>query len=216
MRLLSLVPLLPALLVPGVQLGQPAARLVPGLLPALLVPGVQLGQPAARQVPGLRLGQLLTMCDAETPATASRAKSVHGGPSKAAASLVIAQGPGWLVVNKPAGTAVHDGPLSVLALLKGAGLGGECAPVHRLDIQTSGVMLLAKTPDAVPPLQRALASQTTLKTYRAILRGRIKVPTGQWKRKLSTKSEGRRNPQVRDVANDGIDFSNSTIAVALQ
>jgi len=141
------------------------------LLPTLLL----TRQPACRQ---------LVMREAPT---ASATQGV--------ANLVISEGGDWLVVNKPSGTSVHDGPLSLLALLKGAGLGSRCVPAHRLDIETSGVMLVAKSPEAVPALQKALASPQTLKSYRAVLRGRVREPQGLWSQKLTTKSEGRRNPQ---------------------
>jgi tRNA pseudouridine65 synthase len=123
------------------------------------------------------------------------------------ANLVISEGADWLIVNKPSGTSVHDGPLSLLALLKGAAIGSRCVPAHRLDIETSGVMLVARTPEAVPALQKALASPKTLKQYRAVLRGRVREPQGVWSQKLTTKSEGRRNPQ--GAAQDRVDAQTS-------
>lgn len=75
---------------------------------------------------------------------------------------------GYVAVDKPAGIAVH-GPRGLLGELRkehGEGL----ALVHRLDKETSGVLLLAKTPEA---LAAALAAWPTsvAKTYLAVTRG---------------------------------------------
>ena len=57
-----------------------------------------------------------------------------------ASPLVLHEGDGWLVVNKPRGMIVHDGPESLIDALASAGYKGT-SPVHRLDAETSGVML---------------------------------------------------------------------------
>jgi 23S rRNA-/tRNA-specific pseudouridylate synthase len=74
----------------------------------------------------------------------------------------------YLAVDKPVGVAVH-GPGGVLGVLRerfGAGL----ALVHRLDKETSGVLLLAKTPEALRAALAAWPSRVT-KTYLAVTRG---------------------------------------------
>jgi 23S rRNA-/tRNA-specific pseudouridylate synthase len=74
----------------------------------------------------------------------------------------------YLAIDKPAGEAVHGahGLLGPLRERFGAGL----ALVHRLDKETSGVLLLARTPEA---LRAALAAWpvSVTKTYRAVTRG---------------------------------------------
>ena len=86
------------------------------------------------------------------------------------------------VIDKPAGLAVHGAPgdtgPSVAAwwLEK---LGGAAAAfdverpgiVHRLDKDTSGVLVLAKTPPAQAALSAAFEARTTKKTYLAIVEG---------------------------------------------
>jgi len=49
--------------------------------------------------------------------------------------------------------------------------------VHRLDRATSGVMICAKTPDALKWLQRQFAQRRTKKTYYAVVSGSLKQPT---------------------------------------
>jgi len=74
----------------------------------------------------------------------------------------------YLAVDKPAGVAVHGarGLLGPLREEFGAGL----ALVHRLDKETSGVLLLARTPEALRAALEAWPASVT-KTYLAVTRG---------------------------------------------
>ncbi|MDH3519562.1 MAG: RluA family pseudouridine synthase [Myxococcales bacterium] len=98
---------------------------------------------------------------------------------------VLAEGPGWLAVDKPAGTPVH--PLdeqetgTVLnALLArhpeawGVGEGAlRSGVVHRLDVETSGVLLMATREEVWQRLREAFRSHRVEKVYRAIVSGRV-------------------------------------------
>jgi 23S rRNA pseudouridine1911/1915/1917 synthase len=87
-----------------------------------------------------------------------------------------------IVINKPAGLVVHpaagneQGTL-VNALLHHcsdlAGIGGEKRPgiVHRLDKDTSGVMVIAKTEAAMKSLAHQFKHRETEKEYLALVRG---------------------------------------------
>lgn len=89
-----------------------------------------------------------------------------------------------VVVNKPSGMVVHPacghytGTL-VHALLAHCGslsqAGGQTRPgiVHRLDKETSGVILAAKTENAHCRLAEQFASRQVKKKYLAIVRGRV-------------------------------------------
>lgn len=94
------------------------------------------------------------------------------------------------VLLKPAGLAVHPGagrPSGTLAhrLLarfpEMAGVGGPGRPgiVHRLDRDTSGVMVVARTPAAYARLSRAFAAREVDKRYLAIVYGAPSPPTGR-------------------------------------
>ena len=102
------------------------------------------------------------------------------------AELVVrAQGPGWLAIDKPAGMPVH--PLredetgtvlnAVIARepqLHGVGEGGlRSGVVHRLDVDTSGVLLLATTAQSWDRLRGAFAEHQVEKIYRALVVGRV-------------------------------------------
>ena len=95
-----------------------------------------------------------------------------------------------LLVNKPAGLVVHPAPghasgTLVQAALAHApdleGIGGEIRPgvVHRLDKDTSGLIVLAKNDRAYSDLQRAFKSRTIVKTYLAIVDGHPPTPAGR-------------------------------------
>ena len=102
-----------------------------------------------------------------------------------------------LVVNKPAGLVVHPGPGHSQGTLVNAvlgylpeieGVGGIKRPglVHRLDQDTSGVILLAKNDRTQHFLQDQFQSRTVDKTYLALVdgqpptqQGRIEVAIGR-------------------------------------
>jgi 23S rRNA pseudouridine1911/1915/1917 synthase len=95
-----------------------------------------------------------------------------------------------LVINKPAGMVVHPaaghstGTLVHAALGHAPemeGVGGEQRPgvVHRLDKDTSGLILLAKNDYAHRWLQEQFRSRQAKKTYLALVDGRPPTPTGR-------------------------------------
>jgi 23S rRNA pseudouridine1911/1915/1917 synthase len=95
-----------------------------------------------------------------------------------------------LVVNKPAGMVVHPaaghatGTLVHAALAHAPemeGIGGELRPgvVHRLDKNTSGLILLAKNDRAHRWLQDQFRSRSVEKIYLALVDGRPPTPTGR-------------------------------------
>jgi 23S rRNA pseudouridine1911/1915/1917 synthase len=87
-----------------------------------------------------------------------------------------------IVVDKPAGMVVHPGAGNYSGTLVNAllarchdlgGIGGELRPglVHRLDKQTSGCIVVAKTEVALGALQKQFKARTVEKKYLAIVHG---------------------------------------------
>ncbi len=81
-----------------------------------------------------------------------------------------------IVIDKPAGLAVHPGsktPESLEDYLKHFRFGFQRPPlpVHRLDRDTSGCLLLARNPKAHKRFQRAFEDKKVAKTYLAVLDG---------------------------------------------
>ena len=75
-----------------------------------------------------------------------------------------------LVIDKPSGLLSVPGrinPVSVVSLLNGEH--GPLYPCHRLDMDTSGLMVYAKTPEDQAELQAQFAARSVRKTYRARL-----------------------------------------------
>jgi 23S rRNA pseudouridine1911/1915/1917 synthase len=102
---------------------------------------------------------------------------------EAAALDVLYEDEDLLVVNKPPGLAVHPGagrPGGTLAnaliarLPDLASLGEGLRPgiVHRLDKDTSGLLVVARSPRALASLREQIASRTAARTYLALIRGR--------------------------------------------
>lgn len=94
-----------------------------------------------------------------------------------------------LAVDKPAGLTVHPAPghqsgtlvhalLAHCPQLSEAGGAGRPGIVHRLDKDTSGLILVAKTDAAHLALARQLKERTVEKTYLALVEGRPDPPQG--------------------------------------
>ena len=82
---------------------------------------------------------------------------------------VIADGPGWIAINKPAGVNFHsedDGPGLMVQLEQQ--LQTSLWPVHRLDKVTSGIILFATSADAAAMLSEEFAARRVRKYYLAI------------------------------------------------
>jgi 23S rRNA pseudouridine1911/1915/1917 synthase len=102
-----------------------------------------------------------------------------------------------IVINKPSGMVVHPsaghsaGTLVHAALAHAPqmeGIGGEIRPgiVHRLDKETSGLILLAKNDHALQWLQKQFKDRAVKKIYLALVdgapptpKGRIEAPVGR-------------------------------------
>jgi 23S rRNA pseudouridine1911/1915/1917 synthase len=132
-------------------------------------------------------------------AAAIKSDRVHAGawldvalPAPASAPVVVAEAvPGMtvlhddddiVVVDKPVGVAAHPSPgwtgPTVVGGLAGAGFRVSTSGsaerqgvVHRLDVGTSGVMVVAKSERAYTVLKRAFKERTVEKIYHALVQG---------------------------------------------
>ncbi|MGX7352006.1 RluA family pseudouridine synthase [Enterococcus canis] len=102
-------------------------------------------------------------------------------PGDAAKVAVLYEDEQLIVVNKPAGMKTHPNqPNEQDTLLNH--LAAYLAPaypyvVHRLDKETSGVILFAKNPVVLPILGRLLADKAIYRRYQAIVQGTIQTIT---------------------------------------
>jgi 23S rRNA pseudouridine1911/1915/1917 synthase len=95
-----------------------------------------------------------------------------------------------VVVNKQKGLVVHPGNgnpngtlvNAIMAHCKDSlsGIGGEIRPgiVHRIDKDTSGLLIIAKNDNAHINVSEQIKNHEVKKTYRALVRGRIKETSG--------------------------------------
>ena len=119
---------------------------------------------------------------------------------------IIATGNGWLVVDKPWGMSVHNDPGADLVSLarRRPGTAGAFGihPVHRLDRETSGVMILCTEREALRFFGKQFEAGTVIKRYAAVLHGRMQTAPGDgewsaWDWPLTADAGGRRFPQGR-------------------
>ena len=120
-----------------------------------------------------------------------------------------------LVVDKPAGVVVHPGGAvrapTLVDALAGRIAGGpdpeRPGVVHRLDRDTSGLLVLARTEDAYAALQRAMARREIEREYLALVEGvpearsgLIDAPIGRDRRvrtRMSTDTDAPREARTR-------------------
>jgi 23S rRNA pseudouridine955/2504/2580 synthase len=99
--------------------------------------------------------------------------ATHGVPARDFA--VLLEDEHLLVINKPAGVAVHGGSgvsFGVIEQLRMARRDAKFLElVHRLDRETSGILLVAKKRSALKNLQDQFRQRQTGKTYLAMVRG---------------------------------------------
>ncbi|MFL6750129.1 MAG: RluA family pseudouridine synthase [Sphingomicrobium sp.] len=150
----------------------------------------QLRVDGKRAAPGDRLetGQSLRVPPAEAaPAEGpgARPKRVIEPLSEDEAAfvrdIVLAKGRDWFMLNKPPGLATQGGTKTVQhldRLLDGLADEGGQRPklVHRLDKDTSGVLLVARSARAAGHFTKAFAGRTARKVYWALITG---VPSAE-------------------------------------
>ncbi|MEX2652844.1 MAG: RluA family pseudouridine synthase [Acidimicrobiia bacterium] len=94
-----------------------------------------------------------------------------------------------LVVDKPSGVVVHPGSgtragtlaaglLNRYPELEGVGEPGRWGLIHRLDKETSGTLIVARTQDSYLALKADLAARRIGRTYLSLVHGLFSAPTG--------------------------------------
>ena len=189
----------------GVRLDKALADAFPGLsrarLQALLAEGAvrRDGQPvaggSAKAAPGLYTVTLPPVAPAD--------------PQPEAIPLtVLFEDADLIVIDKPAGMAAHPAPGSETGTLVNAllhhcgdslsGIGGVARPgiVHRLDKDTSGVMVAAKSDRAHAGLSALFAAHDIERTYIALTRGAPSPAKGRIESLIGRSSSDRKKMAV--------------------
>ena len=127
---------------------------------------------------------------------------VSKGDRDAVEKMILYEDEQVLVLNKPFGLAVQGGTGTkkhLDGMLEGMSdrFGGERPRlVHRLDRDTSGVLLVAKTREAAAKLGRTFQTRSAAKTYWALVKGVPKPPQGKIEAAL-VKASGPDGDKVR-------------------
>lgn len=138
--------------------------------------------------------------------TAKPAAAPRQPPASRLKADVIYEDEVLLVINKPSGVAVHGGSgisRGVVELLRLERPEGQFLElVHRLDRETSGVLLLAKRRSALTALHRQLRDGTVQKFYDVLVKGHwhddkrsVKLPLHKYvlasgERRVAVKGDG--------------------------
>lgn len=134
-------------------------------------------------------------------------RSITPDDAAFARSLVIHEDAALIAFNKPAGLAVQGGSgvtrsLEDLLAAFAKSNGKQPRLVHRLDRDTSGVIVAARTKPAAAFLSEAFAGRDARKTYWAIVCGGAPEPdSGEIG--LSLKKSNRRGLDIMEIAADG-------------
>jgi 23S rRNA pseudouridine1911/1915/1917 synthase len=173
----------PQLLIPlelaGERLDRALARLLPGETRSRLARLIEEGHVlvdggAASASRKMKSGERVDVALAPRPSdTAHRPEAIE--------LAVIHEDADLLVIDKPAGLVVHPGSgnwsgTMLNALLHHAPVVGDlprAGIVHRLDKDTSGLLVVAKTEPAQAALVRQLQARSVKRTYLALVRGRV-------------------------------------------
>lgn len=175
---------------------------------ALILEGCVVGSAGERvSDPALKVafGQTFSIAVPAPIESAAQAQNIALNVVYEDADLIVVDKPAGMVVHPAAGNA--DGTL-VNALLHHcagqlSGIGGVARPgiVHRIDKDTSGLLVAAKTDKAHEGLSRQFKDHSIERLYAAIVAGRLIPPAGtvsQWigrsdsdRKKMAVQPEGR-------------------------
>lgn len=121
-----------------------------------------------------------------------------------------------VVLNKTRGMVVHPAPGNYTGTLVNAllyhcsnlsGINSAIRPgiVHRLDKDTSGIMIVAKNDAAHISLSQQIQSKTAVRTYLAVVRGNIKTDSGTIETQIARdKNDRKKMAVVKEGGRDAI------------
>jgi 23S rRNA pseudouridine1911/1915/1917 synthase len=161
----------------GERLDSALARLLPSQSRSRIKGWIQAGgvrrsRRACRPSDRVESGDEVLVCiPAQAPRTAVAAEAI--------ALQIVYQDRECLVIDKPAGLVVHPGAGNPNHTLQNALLGFDptlaCLPragiIHRLDKDTSGLLVVARTPEAHTALSRQLLERSVTRVYEAVCVG---------------------------------------------
>jgi 23S rRNA pseudouridine1911/1915/1917 synthase len=179
---------------------------------------IELG---AVTIDGRLAGKSRILTGGERIAVALPAPATAAPPAAGSVPIVYEDGE-ILIVDKPAGLVVHpaaghaQGTLSQLLVARGAAGGEPWRPgiVHRLDKDTSGLLVVAKSEQAHRALKAAISERTVIREYLALVAGRpparegtIDAPIGRdarQRRRISIETASPREARTHFVLEEAL------------
>ncbi len=148
------------------------------------------------------------------PATVSHVGAAREETTTSIQLDVVYEDPHVLVVNKPAGLVVHPAPGHPSGTLVDALLAhvpdldtGENPTrpgiVHRLDKDTSGLIVIAKDAASHEALSHQMREHTTIKRYLALVEGQMPIPEGVIEAPIGRDPRRRQRMALVSVAGGG-------------
>ncbi|HBU12478.1 MAG TPA: RNA pseudouridine synthase [Clostridiales bacterium] len=155
----------------------------------------------------LKTGDMVTMCPPQVQEAQALAQNIPLD--------IVYQDGDIAVINKPQGMVVHpaagnrDGTLvnALLFHMDGlSGIGGEARPgiVHRLDKDTSGLIVVAKNDAAHRSLSKQLKDREIKKTYFALCHGNVKQDSGVIRTKIGRSVRDRKKMAVSRTGREAV------------
>ncbi|HEV8063465.1 MAG TPA: RluA family pseudouridine synthase [Acidimicrobiales bacterium] len=176
--------------------------------------GVSIGGQVTRdRSRRLKAGELLGIAAERLPALEAGVEAAAGADVE---FEVVYEDDDVIVVDKPAGLVTHPGAGTVeptlvagllarfpeIGLLPAQGFGSPDRPgiVHRLDKETSGLLVVARSPGGFESLTAQLAARTAKRTYIALVLGSLRSAEGVVDAPIG---RSRRDPTRMTVAPEG-------------
>jgi 23S rRNA pseudouridine1911/1915/1917 synthase len=189
----------------GLRLDQALVRALPQYSRARLQGWIQAG---AVQVDGRQPRAKDKVLGGERVEVAARLEADERVAAEAQPLAVVHEDRALFIINKPAGLIVHPGAgnprhtlqNALLALDPKLALVPRAGLIHRLDKDTSGLLVVARTPEAHARLVAALAAREIERTYLAICSGvmtgggTVDAPIGRHRAqrtRMAVRSDGR-------------------------
>jgi len=140
---------------------------------------VRVNGSRAKQGYRLKEGDVVRLPPVQMDAEPSAGAAIPAGAIERLLQNILYEDDGLVVLNKPAGLAVHGGSgiaYGVIDMLRAGRRDDRLELVHRLDRDTSGCLLLAKDMAVLRSLHDALRAGEIRKGYTALLKGRLQQP----------------------------------------
>ena len=163
------------------------------------------GKPADKKTP-VKPGDKIAIVIVEPPPTDIKAENIPLEIVYEDAYLIVINKPAWLVTHPGAGnysgTLVNALVHHFSRLARGSG-SDRPGIVHRLDKDTSGLLLIARTDESYQKLQQALQAREIKRTYLALVCGHMKEEKGTIDLPIGRSLRNRKRMVVTTAASRG-------------